>query len=310
MRTFLIETCFLFLAFTLTASADVPATMSYQGIITDSSGTPVDDADYDGILSIYDAASGGNLKWTSGTITITTISGLFSYELGSGTPLPADIFADNPDLWLGIKIDTNPELSPRSKLTSHAWSFHSASTDSLISGPGVVQQISDQMNPVTMINGFFVQIGEDTLFAPDSGYALIQATANVQCQNLPNSFAGLTLGLQDSTGTNLSDQNFAWILPTGSPTGGHANTLHIHRIFEVRPGRNIFSLAGVDFLDAGHTFEISNYVMTMTYFPYTYGTLQLTPAPAVSGDKPKTIRLSENELQHLRNLSGISSGSN
>lgn len=311
MRTFLIASSLVFLSFTATVGAAVPETMSYQGVLTDSTGAAVADGGYNVVFNIYDADIGGGVKWSSGVVAISTTGGLFTYELGSGTPLSSDIFADNTNLWLGIRVGADPEISPRTKLSSHGWSFHSASTDSLIAGPGVKQKIVDNSGFVAMVNGFTVLIDEDTLFAPDSGYVLIQATANVQCLYLPTAEAGFNLELRDSTLTHLTDQEFFWILTPGLPAGsGYAISMHIHRIFKVRPGRNIFFLAGQDFFDPGHTFLVVNRVITMTYFQYNYGDIQLLPAPAVTGDKPRAIPISSDELQGLRDRSGFSLGSN
>lgn len=307
MRTFLIAASLLILALTATTGAAVPETMSYQGVLTDSTGTAVADDGYNAVFNIYDADIGGGVKWSSGVVAINTTGGLFTYELGSGIPLTSDIFADNTDLWLGIRVGADPEISPRTKLSSFGWSFHSASTDSFISGPGVKQKIVDNSGSVAMVNGFTVLIDEDTLFAPDSGYVLIQATANVQCLYLPTAEAGFNLELRDSTLTHLTDQEFFWILTPGLPAGsGYAISMHIHRIFKVRPGRNIFFLTGQDFFDPGHTFLVVNRVITMTYFPYTYGNVQLSPSPALTLDKPRIIPLSNDELQGLRRRSRTS----
>ncbi len=45
-------------------NADAPTAMNYQGLLTDAGGTPVANAGYSVVFTIYDAASVGSSKWT------------------------------------------------------------------------------------------------------------------------------------------------------------------------------------------------------------------------------------------------------
>ena len=48
----------------LTAYAEVPQRMSYQGYLTDPAGNPVADGSYIMIFAIYDVAVGGTELWS------------------------------------------------------------------------------------------------------------------------------------------------------------------------------------------------------------------------------------------------------
>lgn len=50
--------------------ADVPRLLTYQGMLSDSLGNPLDDGDYSLTFSIYDAAEGGTQLWTSGAQSV------------------------------------------------------------------------------------------------------------------------------------------------------------------------------------------------------------------------------------------------
>jgi len=304
MRRLLLAFLVSVFVFNLTAFADVPSTMSYQGRLTDGFGNPVADDSYDVVFRIYGVSAGGTALWNSGTVPVTTADGIFSYELGSSTPLPSGLFSDSADLWLGITVESETEISPRTKLTSHSWAFHSATTDSLIAGPGVVQELMEDEGNVTLLNGFSVVIAEDTILAPDSGYVVIQASVNMSCVKAGTTSAGCNVELRDSTLTHLVDQEFFWTLPTAIPAGLHVNAMHIHRVFRVRPGINRFSLIGSDFLEAGSTFTAGPYVMSMTFVPYNYGTVEFSRAPALSDSKPKLAPLTFEELKLLRIRAG------
>ena len=54
---------FLSLLFTIIVEAQIPRTLSYQGILTDSVGNPKPDGMYSMMFSLYTVASGGTATW-------------------------------------------------------------------------------------------------------------------------------------------------------------------------------------------------------------------------------------------------------
>lgn len=58
------------------------------------------------------------------------MNGLFSYDLGEWSCLPHDLFATGAERWLGIKVGTDDEISPRTKLSSVPFAYHSLRADS------------------------------------------------------------------------------------------------------------------------------------------------------------------------------------
>jgi len=89
--------------------------INYQGRLTDPTGNPVPDNNYQLTFTLYDD-TGGPL-WTSGMQTVGVADGLFYYLLGSAVPIPASVFGATA-LYLGIKVGEDPEISPRTLLTS------------------------------------------------------------------------------------------------------------------------------------------------------------------------------------------------
>ncbi len=71
------------IAAALTASAQVPSLINYQGRLTDSNGAPVTGSK-NFAISIYDAATGGNLLYeeTIGAVTLDA-NGVYSFQFGS-----------------------------------------------------------------------------------------------------------------------------------------------------------------------------------------------------------------------------------
>jgi hypothetical protein len=102
------------------ARADAPTKINYQGRLTDPNDVPVPDGNYPITFTIYDALSGGNVKWTE-TQMVPVIDGIFSILLGNVTPLQPSIF--NGDCWLGLKVGTDTEMMPRQQIVSVAYAL-------------------------------------------------------------------------------------------------------------------------------------------------------------------------------------------
>jgi len=127
----------LLLAFVTSASATVPGIISYQGRLTDT-GIAVDTI-VDITVKLYTVPSGGTSLWQETHSSVQITDGLFTVLLGvvdmTGNPLPDSLF-NNPDVYLGVQIGTSAEISPRTKMATVPYSFHSATADvaSAVSG--------------------------------------------------------------------------------------------------------------------------------------------------------------------------------
>jgi len=102
------------------ALSQIPKTMSYQGVLTDASGTAVPDGAYTMTFRLYEQATDGAALWQEQQ-SITVNKGIMNVILGSVAPLALPF--DKP-YWLGISIAGNPELAPRIALTASAYSMN------------------------------------------------------------------------------------------------------------------------------------------------------------------------------------------
>ncbi|HEY2514534.1 MAG TPA: hypothetical protein VGI39_26905 [Polyangiaceae bacterium] len=102
------------------ASANVPPYLTEQGRLFDGTGAPITSA-VTMEFALYEAATGGTAVWSEKQ-TITPDQGYFSAELGSVTALPTDVFAtaanSGLNLFLGVTVNTDAEISPRQPLQS------------------------------------------------------------------------------------------------------------------------------------------------------------------------------------------------
>ncbi len=128
MRKSFLATALLTILLVVSVSAAVPQLINYQGRLTDPAGDPVADGSYSVVFTIYDAATVGNSKWTEIQNVITT-DGLFSVLLGSSIPILDTVFND-PTRYLGIKIETDTEISPRIMMVTVPYAFHASKADS------------------------------------------------------------------------------------------------------------------------------------------------------------------------------------
>jgi hypothetical protein len=107
------------LAVPIASVAQVPKTLSYQGVLADASGLAVADGDYSMTFRLYDIASEGSALWEE-TRVVTVHKGIFNVILGSLVEITLPF---NEQYWLGISVAGEQELEPRIMLASSAYSF-------------------------------------------------------------------------------------------------------------------------------------------------------------------------------------------
>jgi len=104
------------------ALAQVPPMINYQGLLTNpATGDPVADGNYTIVFSIYNTPSGGSAAWSE-TRTVQVQNGRFDVLLGENTPLTTAIL-NGAERYLGIKVDSDPEMTPRKRLASVPYTF-------------------------------------------------------------------------------------------------------------------------------------------------------------------------------------------
>jgi len=100
--------------------AAVPNLINYQGVLTDSSGTPVNGT-VSMVFSIYSVPTGGSALWFE-TQNVSVTDGIFSVNLGEVTPI--DLPFDS-QYYLGVRIGSDSEMVPRIKMTTAPYAFMS-----------------------------------------------------------------------------------------------------------------------------------------------------------------------------------------
>ncbi|KAA3632830.1 MAG: hypothetical protein DWP97_10295, partial [Calditrichaeota bacterium] len=124
MTTFIKISLFVLLLFAA-AFSSVPQMLHYSGRLLDSGGDPIVDGTYTVIFTIYDDSTSGSAVWTESQ-NIFTEDGLFTVLLGSGAPISDTVFY-SPERYLGIKVGSDPELTPRTRIVSSAYALTAGS---------------------------------------------------------------------------------------------------------------------------------------------------------------------------------------
>lgn len=125
--------------------AAVPQLISAQGKLTDQQGAPLLSGNYSITFVIYDAPTGGGVKWTETNPLVNVADGQFNVLLGSINSIDDSVFA-GVERYLGVRVGEDPEMTPRSRLVSVGYAQRVGTVDGAsggtVDGPVVVQRYS------------------------------------------------------------------------------------------------------------------------------------------------------------------------
>lgn len=105
---------------------DVPHLINYQGRLTDAGGDPVTDGEYVVTFTIWsDSTSTAptDREWISPNCTLLVVNGLFNWQLGSNEGLPPWTMTNDAELYLGVQVESDPEITPRTRLCSAPYAY-------------------------------------------------------------------------------------------------------------------------------------------------------------------------------------------
>jgi len=99
-----------------TAPDATPGTISYQGMLNDAAGQPINGST-NITFRLYNTPTGATSAalWTeahTGANAVPISNGLFNVLLGSLTPIPASVWS-NANVYLGVQVGGDAEMTPR-----------------------------------------------------------------------------------------------------------------------------------------------------------------------------------------------------
>lgn len=241
---------FILLLATLTFAA-LPQTISYQGYLKSADGTPVNTA-VNITFSLYSSNPARNNPVWRDTRSVTPANGIYSVILGEGKPISAPF--DAP-YWLGVQVESDPEMAPLQPLAASPYAFRAAAVDSVesgaladnsvtsakISGPiaagkldlsGVVAKSGDTMTGTLNLPANGLTVGTNQLAVTGGKVGIGTATPNEQLEitgnlRLPPTTA--TTGIIN-TGANTLIHTYG----TYNFFAGQCRESHNHRLLEHR----------------------------------------------------------------------------
>jgi hypothetical protein len=223
--------CILMVLLTsLVGVADVPQTMSYQGVLRDAVGDPVADGDYSITFALYSAATGGAALWEE-TQSVSVEDGVFNAVLGSVTPLELSF---SQPYWLGISVEGEAELSPRVELASAPYALRAAVADWAMTGAPDSDWVmsGDNIYRLTGYVGIGVEIPSSKLE--------VGGTAKVAGFQMPTSAAAGRVLTSDASGVGTWQAMPAGFTLPYEGSGAVPETSAVFKIWSTDTGSAIY----------------------------------------------------------------------
>jgi hypothetical protein len=107
----------------------IPEMINYQGYLTDDEGNPIN-GNLEMTFSVYEFDTGSSPLWTETHSSVTVTDGLFNVLLGSINPINASHLTGR-NSYLGIKVGSDPEMTPRQQIVSVAYAHRCHIADTL-----------------------------------------------------------------------------------------------------------------------------------------------------------------------------------
>jgi hypothetical protein len=110
--------------------AQIPRTVSHQGLLLLPGSGPAPDGNYTMTFRIYSQESGGSALWTEAQ-TLAVSGGVYNATLGSVTALNLSF---DVQYWLGVQLSGESEMTPRVRLTSAPYAYRAVVAEGLAGG--------------------------------------------------------------------------------------------------------------------------------------------------------------------------------
>jgi len=192
----------------VSASSQIPHSISYQGVLTDGAGTPVADGPYSITFNFYHQESGGSPIWTQ-TTGVTVTGGIFNVTLGE---FPAEFF--ELPTFLGVVVEGGQEMTPRRALLSSPYALNSVTVQDSsinqfkIANGAVVRSLNGVADDVFLVGGANISIdpmGSSIIISSPGGGGLggTGTAGQVAFWSAPTTLSGENNLFWDSTNKRL-----------------------------------------------------------------------------------------------------------
>lgn len=202
VRRILMTLCLL--AAPLALRAALPQQMNYQGRLANSGGVAIPSGSTFTVdVLIYDAPTGGTVKWSETHSGVATTTGLFNIVLGSITPI--NLPFDQP-YFLTINVNGTGEMTPRTPLTTAPYAFRAAYADAAqVSAPLSLTNSSGSASALHVAN---TNGGVAADFQGTTAVSAVSSQMPIYAKNtLGGGFLPAILGEASGTGVGIIGRN-------------------------------------------------------------------------------------------------------
>lgn len=259
--------------------AAAPSLVNYSGVLTDAGGLP-QVGSFNVQFRVYDQEiSEATPLWAELQSVTTDADGRFSVLLGSITPLTSPVFAGT-DRWLGIRVGTDPEMTPRTRIASVPYALRTATVSASDNSeePGIASN-NNNVTPITMVAFATEVLVSRSITVPAAGYVLALATCQVSAAGVADS---AEFWLQDNNGPVIGSRTRY----TSTLSGKVDDAITLQAIFQVPSGASTFSLRG---MELSGSFGVFYRQLSLVWFPTAYGIHSQPSAPNSGGDLSDAI---------------------
>ena len=260
------------------ALAAVPATILYQGRLTDDTGANAIHGPVDLQFKVYSAASGGSPLWTEPHSGVPLDNGRFSVVLGSVIAFTPELLtAINQGLSLYLEIARSGvpiNASARQLIGSSVYALHSAVSDSAtVAGltPGFALATRDNVAISASSGMISVPV---TLNVPAPGFVVVTGSAFVA--NIATQYVGCLVTSNQNLdpapyatplGTHASDPGYgeAW----NSTASGLSMSLQATNMFQVGSSGSVTYYMNIR-ANSPNVATLRNVILIATYYPAKY----------------------------------------
>ena len=181
---FLVTIVYLSFPINANATTGINPQINFQGKLVTSSGTNVADSNYSVTFSLYTVSTGGTAL-ASETDSVSTTNGIFQVTFSS---LLSGVDFNQYPLYLGIKVGSDAEMTPRILFTAVPYAFESQQVNGLTVTDNGANTLSIAANKTFTVNNSLTLSGTDsTSFSFPSTSGGVVVTSNAPAQTIGGS---------------------------------------------------------------------------------------------------------------------------
>jgi len=298
--------------------------LSFQGRLTDSSDNPITSAT-NITFKLYDAATNGNTLWNSDTCSVTPDQdGIFSlllgttsgtgYTCGSASEIAATVFSENQDVYLGVTVDTDDEMTPRIQIATVGYALNAETLQGY--PPGTTASTIPYINS----SGNVVIAAASPLLQASSGTFAIEGQTGITIQTTdgqdgtialaPKGTGTVTITSEAETGDLVSNQSGANFGNTG---GKEENNLYYGYLGNDSTNANLLKLeAGAEAapkftLDASGNASAAGILKALTTGSYFTGDINVSGGD-ITGANSVILDIGEADANYITSSVGLAVG--